>query len=170
MAVIRIEENEKFLVLRKKYRPPDFFVTSPVASPSNSEMGSRMFFNTPAQSPTNSPRQPPPYRPPPPADTPPVVPPRRRSSTPKYEPYDEMVTPQRRRTLEEDSNRNEWEHPKENIPMIAVDDAGDAENELKISVKERMQKFNRMASESDGPKLPVSPSRKRLDKVGDFFF
>lgn len=121
-------------------------MSSVVSSPSHSEMGSRMFFNTPAQSPTNSPRQPPPYRPPPPADTPPVVPPRRRSSTPKYE------------EIRRQDESPDWE----NVPT------DDAENEAKISVKERMQKFNRMASESDGPKLPVSPSRKRLDKVGDF--
>lgn len=201
VAVIRHEENEKFLVLRKKYRPPEFVsgFVSPGASPSpsGSEMGSRMFFNTSATSPVGgSPRQPPPYRAPPPPDTPPVVPPRRRSSTIKWEAGEDGSTPQRRASgtpkwENAEETRPKWDNSEElaspstpkwetsggssprwdapdpvNTPAsVGIDDVIDVDAEQKISVKERMQKFNRMASENDGPKVPVSNARRRLDKV-----
>lgn len=81
---------------------------------------------------------------------------------------DAPPVPPRRRSL---SDKLKLENQNENIPrarpMTMAAEATDmeSENDRKISVKERMQKFNRMASESDLPKVPVTSNKKKLDKV-----
>ncbi|XP_054276571.1 ankyrin repeat domain-containing protein SOWAHA-like [Macrosteles quadrilineatus] len=168
-TIVRSDEGEKYLVLKKKYRTPsiqshDQFspVPTPDLNPSSSmsslySLGDKRSMAhsvsqdsldsaTSATSPT---RQPPPYRPPPPptpvSDAPPV-PPRKKSTGSNKE------------------NSPEVQGRPTTIGAEAEVDESDPEN--KISVKECMQKFQRMASESALQKAHLPASKKRFDKGG----
>ncbi|KAL0280415.1 UNVERIFIED_CONTAM: hypothetical protein PYX00_001710 [Menopon gallinae] len=170
VAVIRTEDNEKYLVLKKKFRPPDYAgdPASSCSSPSPSSPSPRQLYEPQFPSP---PRQPPPYRaPPPPVPSPvPKIGPAPDASqsaptTPLSE-CDQNVppVPPRRRSLPE-KEHHESPRPR---PMDGTAEM-DGDPEKKISVKERMQKFNRMASESDLQRVPAGNAKKKVDKVSPF--
>ncbi|XP_067203837.1 ankyrin repeat domain-containing protein SOWAHA isoform X2 [Linepithema humile] len=184
LATIKNEEGEKFLVLKKKYRQPflDFSSPQKVGSP----------LATPDLATPVSPlREPPPYRPPPPA---PLSPSSSNSQTSFEEPTtptseredsrndnSEVGTsmssppvPPRRKSQDKFKVEN-----KENVDKnrgsfseaaIKEDEATMTANHAsaeQLSVRERMQRFNRMASETDlhaRPTDPTTPVRKRADK------
>ncbi|XP_050462821.1 ankyrin repeat domain-containing protein SOWAHB isoform X2 [Cataglyphis hispanica] len=187
LATIKNEEGDKYLVLKKKYRQPflDFSpsqsVGSPLASPD-------------LATPVSPLREPPPYRPPPPAplspssnsshasldestmsisgrendqknDNPdassasvPPVPPRRKSQDKLKMENKENV----------DKNKNGFSET-----VIKEDETATTTNLAsaeQLSFRERMQRFNRMASETDLPAKPndtTSSARKRADKGAD---
>ncbi|XP_067203836.1 ankyrin repeat domain-containing protein SOWAHC isoform X1 [Linepithema humile] len=187
LATIKNEEGEKFLVLKKKYRQPflDFSSPQKVGSP----------LATPDLATPVSPlREPPPYRPPPPA---PLSPSSSNSQTSFEEPTtptseredsrndnSEVGTsmssppvPPRRKSQDKFKVEN-----KENVDKnrgsfseaaIKEDEATMTANHAsaeQLSVRERMQRFNRMASETDlhaRPTDPTTPVRKRADKGAD---
>lgn len=184
LAVIQTEDNEKYLILKKKYRPPGYVgdFTSPAPTPSPSSPSNRNYFDAPSPN-ISPPRAPPPYRaPPPPASTPspkshqypipenqyPIPEPLHSLNISREFEQEAPPVPPRRRSL---SDKLKLENQNENIargrPMTMASESTDMENDgdRKISVKERMQKFNRMASESDLPKVPVTSNKKKLDKV-----
>ncbi|XP_011644803.1 uncharacterized protein LOC105431963 isoform X2 [Pogonomyrmex barbatus] len=184
LATIKNEEGEKYLVLKKKYRQPFLDLSSPkqVASP----------LATPDLATPVSPlREPPPYRPPPPAplspsssnfhasledgatsisvreknDDPesiasvssPPVPPRRKSQDKLKVENKENVD--RNRNSSSEAVIKEDEGPTTTNPSSAE----------QLSFRERMQRFNRMASETDlhaRPNDTTVPARKRTDKDG----
>lgn len=183
MAIIRTEGDEKFLILKRKFRPPSMEEcnsTSPSFITSSANI--RMPLESAPRSITPH-RQPPPYRaPPPPCVTPtksnssspvPSVTPTSTSAvttptSPTNNGFEEPpVVPLRKKSTSEKTK-------KEHIVDTAVQpkplgsESGDVEPECerKISVKERMQKFNRMASESDLPKIPTNNFKKKVEKVG----
>lgn len=173
VAVIRTEENEKYLVLKKKFRPPDYSgdPLGSSSSPSPSSPNPRQLYEPQFPSP---PRQPPPYRaPPPPAPSPAA------KTSPVFEaclsvsaPTTPLVecdqnvppVPPRRKSLPEKDHHE----PARSRPMEGATEV-DGEQEKKISVKERMQKFNRMASESDLQRVPTGSSKKKVDKVSSSY-
>ncbi|EEB19215.1 conserved hypothetical protein [Pediculus humanus corporis] len=190
VAVIRTEGDEKYLILKRRFRPPgleECFSSSPssLSLSSNSKM--------PSESNTGnnnlSVRQPPPYRAPPPPVTPTKSPQSSSPLTPvsptsifptsaispsspdKTNVEDPPSVPVRKKSLTEKIKK---EHHSDMSKSSSGDSStGDVELECerKISVKERMQKFNRMASESDLPKIPSTTTttttnnvKKKLDK------
>ncbi|XP_077257122.1 ankyrin repeat domain-containing protein SOWAHC-like isoform X1 [Temnothorax americanus] len=187
LATIKNEEGEKYLVLKKKYRQPFLDLSPPkqVASP----------VTTPDLATPVSPlREPPPYRPPPPAPlspssssshasleesaspismreknddsesvgvasmSSPPVPPRRKSQDKLKVENKENVDRNRNSTSETVIKENE---------AVTTTNPSSAEQ---LSVRERMQRFNRMASETDlhaRPNETTVPARKRTDKGAD---
>ncbi|XP_011863134.1 PREDICTED: ankyrin repeat domain-containing protein SOWAHB isoform X2 [Vollenhovia emeryi] len=185
LATIKNEEGEKYLVLKKKYRQPFLDLSSP------KQAGSPLA--TPDLATPVSPlREPPPYRPPPPAPlspsssgshasleeslasasarernddsgsvassasaSSPPVPPRRKSQ-------DKLKVENKENV---DRNRN-----SSSEAVIKEDEAVPTTNPSsaeQLSVRERMQRFNRMASETDlhaRPNETTVPARKRTDK------
>lgn len=165
LAQTRTNGNEKLLILKPKYKdslhPP---APSPHHDPRNS-LGipvSPSF--TGADFSPSVPRQPPPYRPPPPptpspnvsidsvslnasvgseASSTPQAPPRRRSA-------DKMRSTEAAARAESLENK---------VNGTDVDDGGD---KLTVSVKERTQKFNRLASVED--ELSTSPRQQQKEK------
>lgn len=174
LAHIRLENDEKFLVLKSKYLPstPEIAqAVNPQFDPRNS-IGIPLSPNAPPEFPIppqlqRTPnRQPPPYRPPPPV-TPsspssislnslsnismtslnslpseaPQAPPRRRSA-------DKLISANNNNNNKE----NEFNAAAFNTPKKEENPVGE---DLTVSVKERTQKFNRMASIED--ELSSSP-------------
>ncbi|KAG8297816.1 hypothetical protein J6590_026974 [Homalodisca vitripennis] len=165
-------QGEKYLVLKKKYRTPslqssDSFasaLTSPDINPSpsmtslHSMADKRSISHSTSQdsldSATSPTRQPPPYRPPPP----PVV------STPPSTPVSDAppVPPRKKSTGSNKENSPEVTGRPTTIGAEADVEESDPEN--KISVKECMQKFQRMASESALQKAHLPAVKKRFEK------
>ncbi|CAK9802843.1 Ankyrin repeat domain-containing protein SOWAHB [Anthophora plagiata] len=191
LATIKNEEGEKYLVLKKKYRqnPVEILSTEEIASP----------IATPDLATPVSPlRVPPPYRPPPPAPlsppannsntyreelcsnfardeaginarkngvdhvetgfstSSPPVPPRRKSQ--------DKIKIENKENV--DRNRGGSE------AVIKEDEAVTANpgSTEQLSFRERMQRFNRMASETDlqgRPNGSITPTKKRSDKGAD---
>ncbi|XP_011160241.1 ankyrin repeat domain-containing protein SOWAHB [Solenopsis invicta] len=190
LATIKNEEGEKYLVLKKKYRQPFLDLSSP------KQVGSPLATPDLATSPLSplSPlREPPPYRPPPPA---PLSP----SSSSSHVSLEESATsisirvkngnlaepgasassppvPPRRKSQDKlkvenkenvDKNRNSTSETviKED-EVVTTTNPSSAEQ---LSVRERMQRFNRMASETDlhaRHNDTTVPARKRADKGAD---
>nr|XP_034185884.1 ankyrin repeat domain-containing protein SOWAHB isoform X10 [Osmia lignaria] len=191
LATIKNEEGEKYLVLKKKYRQNSLDLSSPEQSESP--------IATPDISTPVSPlRLPPPYRPPPPAPQSPSS--NNGSSQPEEScsnfvleeaaingeknDVDRTETglstssppvPPRRKSQDKIKIEN-----KENVDrnkggseaVIKEDEAvvvnpGSTEQ---LSFRERMQRFNRMASETDlqgRPNGAITPTKKRSDKGAD---
>lgn len=174
VAVIRIEGEEKFLVLKRKFRPPGLEECLSPPTPSAPTPNVRSSVESLNQSITSS-RQPPPYRAPPP---PSVTPTKSNPSSPlNSSPTTSPSTPTNKLPdeppLAPARKRNSLDKAKKELNVDMVPQQGksetlenESEGERKISVKERMQKFNRMASESDLLKVPVSNNpKKKIDKV-----
>ncbi|XP_029669385.1 ankyrin repeat domain-containing protein SOWAHB isoform X2 [Formica exsecta] len=187
LATIKNEEGDKYLVLKKKYRQPflDFSppqsVGSPLASPD-------------LATPVSPLREPPPYRPPPPAPLSPssnsshasleesAMPISGRENDQKNDNPDTSSpsvppVPPRRKSQDKLKLEN-----KENVDknksgfsetVIKEDETTTTTNPTsaeQLSVRERMQRFNRMASETDLPARPndtTTSARKRADKGAD---
>ncbi|XP_006558996.1 ankyrin repeat domain-containing protein SOWAHB isoform X2 [Apis mellifera] len=189
LATIKNEEGEKYLVLKKKYRqlPIDLGISDQITSP----------INTPDISTPLSPlRVPPPYRPPPPAPlSPPTNNTNREESCSNFDREEAAINarkngvesveagfstpsppvPPRRKSQDKVKMEN-----KENVDrnrggseaVIKEDEAvatnpGSTEQ---LSFRERMQRFNRMASETDlqgRPNGTITPTKKRSDKGAD---
>ncbi|KYN42184.1 Ankyrin repeat domain-containing protein 56 [Trachymyrmex septentrionalis] len=181
LATIKNEEGEKYLVLKKKYRQPFLDLSPP------KQVGSPLATSN-LTTPVSPLREPPPYRPPPPA---PLSP----SSSNSHVSLEESATPISTREKNDDSEPSSSMSPpvpprrksqdklkvenKENVDrnrnssleaVIKEDEAVTTTNSSsaeQLSVRERMQRFNRMASETD---LHVRhndttvPVRKRTDK------
>ncbi|RLU17573.1 hypothetical protein DMN91_009809 [Ooceraea biroi] len=187
LATIKNEEGEKYLVLKKKYRQPSLDMSSPL------QAGSPLA--TPDLSTPESPlREPPPYRAPPPASLSPISNNSQaiiEEATPSIFAREEQIddnsepgasvssppVPPRRKSQDKLKMEN-----KENIDKIATgvldvaikEDATSTTTNPpsaeQLSVRERMQRFNRMASETD----PVArtndaatPIRRRADRGAD---
>ncbi|XP_011690652.1 PREDICTED: ankyrin repeat domain-containing protein SOWAHC isoform X4 [Wasmannia auropunctata] len=182
LATIKNEEGEKYLVLKKKYRQPFLDLSSP------KQVGSPLATSD-LTTPVSPLREPPPYRPPPPA---PLSP----SSSSSHASLEESATPISAREKNDDSEPStSMSSPpvpprrksqdklkvenKENVDrnrnssseaIIKEDEAVTTTNPSsaeQLSVRERMQRFNRMASETDLPARPndtTAPTRKRADK------
>ncbi|XP_011690649.1 PREDICTED: ankyrin repeat domain-containing protein SOWAHB isoform X2 [Wasmannia auropunctata] len=185
LATIKNEEGEKYLVLKKKYRQPFLDLSSP------KQVGSPLATSD-LTTPVSPLREPPPYRPPPPA---PLSP----SSSSSHASLEESATPISAREKNDDSEPStSMSSPpvpprrksqdklkvenKENVDrnrnssseaIIKEDEAVTTTNPSsaeQLSVRERMQRFNRMASETDLPARPndtTAPTRKRADKGAD---
>ncbi|XP_072767642.1 uncharacterized protein [Anoplolepis gracilipes] len=189
LATIKNEEGDKYLVLKKKYRQPflDFSppqsVASPLASPD-------------LATPVSPLREPPPYRPPPPAP----LSPSSNNSLPSFEEPTTPISgrendqkndnpdassasvssppvPPRRKSQDklklenkENVDRNKSGFSEAAIKedeTVTMTNSASAEQ---LSVRERMQRFNRMASETDLPARPNDTTnlvRKRADKGTD---
>nr|XP_012146169.1 PREDICTED: ankyrin repeat domain-containing protein SOWAHB isoform X3 [Megachile rotundata] len=185
LATIKNEEGEKYLVLKKKYRqsPLDLSTAEQSASP----------IATPDLATPVSPlRVPPPYRPPPPA-------PQSPSSNNGNPQQDESSFVHEEATINEQKNgetgfstssppvppRRKSQDKiklenKENVDrnkggseaVIKEDEAVVANpgSTEQLSFRERMQRFNRMASETDlqgRPNGAITPTKKRSDKGAD---
>ncbi|KAK9693018.1 hypothetical protein QE152_g34503 [Popillia japonica] len=161
LATTKTEGNEKFLILRPKYSQNEELIQAFTATPLSPQYDSRNAIG---------PRQPPPYRPPPPV-TPtsssdnisissstfsihsgsdldnPYAPPRKKLSEKKLE--------AELKALEND-NDNTTSLNDENLDQSDVKDV----EKQSISVKERMQKFNKMATAED----ELSPRQKDKKK------
>ncbi|KMQ94970.1 ankyrin repeat domain-containing protein 56 [Lasius niger] len=196
LATIKNEEGDKYLVLKKKYRQPflDFSPPQLVGSPATSPD---------LATPVSPLREPPPYRPPPPAPLSPLssnshasleqsmTPVSGRENEQQNDNSDASIVsvssppvPPRRKSQDKLKMEN-----KENVDknksgssevVIKEDETVATTNSAEqLSVRERMQRFNRMASETDLPARPndtTSHARKRADKgvyslriVRDFF-
>ncbi|XP_031776447.1 ankyrin repeat domain-containing protein SOWAHC isoform X3 [Apis florea] len=189
LATIKNEEGEKYLVLKKKYRqlPIDLGISDQMTSPINSPDIS---------TPLSPLRVPPPYRPPPPAPlSPPTNNANREESCSNFDREEAAINarkngvesvetgfsttsppvPPRRKSQDKVKMEN-----KENVDrnrggseaVIKEDEAvatnpGSTEQ---LSFRERMQRFNRMASETDlqgRPNGTITPTKKRSDKGAD---
>ncbi|KAL0105443.1 hypothetical protein PUN28_016835 [Cardiocondyla obscurior] len=180
LATIKNEEGEKYLVLKKKYRQPFLDLSPP------KQVGSPLAITPDSASPVSPLREPPPYRPPPPA---PLSP----SSSSSHASLEENATvardkndnmesvatvssppvPPRRKSQDKlkvenkenvDRNRNSSETSIKEDETVTTTNPTSAEQ---LSVRERMQRFNRMASETDlhsRPNEATTPTRKRTDK------
>jgi hypothetical protein len=168
LAQTKTEGDDKFLTLKTKYHnyleSPKPTLSQPAFPPSDprNSLGIPV---SPDCSPSKSPahRQPPPYRPPPPVtptnsldnvslssimsaqDVTPQAPPRRKAAD-------------RQKSLDEEST-----------PTRQINNGGDVNNcdeKQTVSVKERMEKFNRMASMEDelSPRQPKSAERSKVNK------
>ncbi|KAJ8928496.1 hypothetical protein NQ314_018945, partial [Rhamnusium bicolor] len=163
LAHTKTEADEKVLILKTKYLnsldpPPSSLATSVISSPQCDPRNSIGIPISPVQS-DPSPRQPPPYRPPPPVCSPspsldnvslgsllslnetPQAPPRRRDS-------------ERAKLSAEDST------PKK----ASTETDNGSDDKQTVSVKERTQKFNRLASVDDelSPRQPKSAEKEKL--------
>lgn len=175
LAIIKNQNNEKWLILKKKYFPKESEEVEPPKVPDTPSVQDTSLESNVA---------PPPYRPPPPLqlnqdfnilsnlipetssdnalempnsvskeslssasaeEIPPKVHPRRKSS-------DKSVSEKNSSTCHRTSIPNQDAFEDENIPPTLSTSRSDSmlvENEQTISVKERKKMFNRMASESD---------------------
>ncbi|XP_060534723.1 uncharacterized protein LOC132707074 [Cylas formicarius] len=166
LAHTKTEDNEKVLILKSKYLS---FTESPPHSPSGGAWDPRNALGIPTFplaecSPQNTPvRQPPPYRNPPPVASPsPSLSSVSLSSStttlsepPQNEP---PQAPPRRR----DSEKRRSKESLSDAAQREVD-AG-SEDKASISVKERTQKFNRMASTEDelSPRVSKSAEKEKV--------
>lgn len=192
LATTKTEGNEKFLILRPKYSQNEELIQAFTATPLSPQYDSRNAIGLPPSSspalsfsefsPNNSPgpRQPPPYRPPPPV-TPtsssdnisissstfsihsgsdldnPYAPPRKKLSEKKLE--------AELKALEND-NDNTTSLNDENLDQSDVKDV----EKQSISVKERMQKFNKMATAEDELSPRQKDKKKQPERVSPVFF
>ncbi|XP_050433147.1 uncharacterized protein LOC126841015 [Adelges cooleyi] len=177
-TVIRGEDGEKYLMLKRRFRAAGCVGLSPEPSMSTAssltsltsypglssvhQSLSQDSLNDPTRfkqrSPMKSPsmRQPPPYRPPPsPSPSPKEYSPTKETAPP---------VPPRRKSADKirlgESNENDYDNSKAN------DKENDQQQQTQISVKDRTKKFNRMASESalQIASLQPSPNKKKIDK------
>ncbi|XP_076665288.1 ankyrin repeat domain family member sosondowah isoform X2 [Andrena cerasifolii] len=189
LATIKNEEGEKYLVLKKKYRQttlelsPTEQVGSPIASPDLATSVSPL-------------RAPPPYRPPPPAPLSPTAGNATREETCLNFAREDTAVDARKNGIERVETGFSTPSPpvpprrksqdkikienKENVDrnrggseaVIKEDEAVAANpgSTEQLSFRERMQRFNRMASETDlqgRPNGNITPTKKRSDKGAD---
>ncbi|KAK6628942.1 hypothetical protein RUM43_002759 [Polyplax serrata] len=184
VAVIRTEGDEKYLILKRRFRPPGMEdCLSPTTAPPTPSPS--LSVDSPSRSGTSH-RQPPPYRaPPPPSVTPtksnpgsPVSPlpgpmpsfQKSQTTTAGAHQEESPVVPARRKNSSEKAKKEQQHHTVITIPhKTSAPDVADGPepDDKKISVKERMQKFNRMASESDLPRMPVNNYKKKVEREDD---
>lgn len=175
LAQTKNDGNQKLLTLKPKYRdtgPPLQAPTSPVHSDPRNALGIPVSPLRPNNDFSLSPsthRQPPPYRPPPP----PVSSPNHSfdnvsiaSSNFSFSDFSTPQVPPRRKSTEKGRLADEQSPREEKIPKVA-ENGEESQEKQTISVKERTQKFNRMASIED--ELSSSPrqqkDKKKTDKV-----
>lgn len=167
LAQTKTEGDEKFLVLKTRYQNSLDYSRPSQLSPQTDPrlaLGIPLSPSLPDYSPSKSPahRQPPPYRPPPPVTSP-------TNSLDNISLSSIMsqqdVTPQapprrKQKSFDEDYSTPKCNNQEENGPN---------EEKQTVSVKERMEKFNRMASMEDelSPRQPKSAEKKR-EKVSQF--
>ncbi|XP_068989885.1 ankyrin repeat domain-containing protein SOWAHC isoform X1 [Neodiprion pinetum] len=189
LATIRNEEGEKYLVLKKKYRHAP--LSTSTSSSSLTESG--LPIPSSPSTPLSPLREPPPYRPPPPAAASPSsgsADPRDRQDlggddgSGKVVEENQSVSsppiPPRRKSQDklriENNNKENVLPEGEKIvddETAVGEDGGPASSTAsaeQLSVRERMQRFNRMASETDiqGPvNGSTTPNKKRSDKGTD---
>ncbi|XP_015429886.1 PREDICTED: ankyrin repeat domain-containing protein SOWAHB isoform X2 [Dufourea novaeangliae] len=190
LATIKNEEGDKYLVLKKKYRQSSLELSSP------EEIGSPIA--TPDITPVSPLRAPPPYRPPPPAPLSPTTTTAgtvREEPCSNFAREEAAIdtrkngghgvetgfstssppVPPRRKSQDKIKIEN-----KENVDrnrggaeaIIKEDEAvaGNPSSTEQLSFRERMQRFNRMASETDlqgRPNGTITPTKKRSDKGAD---
>ncbi|XP_063235251.1 ankyrin repeat domain-containing protein SOWAHB [Bacillus rossius redtenbacheri] len=176
IATIRNEQDEKYLVLKKKYRQAGSSIGSMDSAPVSPAPGmDRPAASPPPEEPQSPSRQPPPYRPPP-EPTPPASP--RSAPQPageeSWEGQPTPPVPPRRKSSDKLRAEN-----KENVPESGrrprtigaesgLDEDGnesEKEEEQILSVKEQMKKFNRLASENES--LQNFMTKKAVDKDVD---
>ncbi|XP_037075188.1 neural Wiskott-Aldrich syndrome protein-like, partial [Pollicipes pollicipes] len=171
LASIKLEDGEKYLVLKKKYRSG---LLAEVLSDVGSEY-SYVSHSTSSSTPDPPdlglpvPRAPPPYRPPPPPTAgygPPFPGPAPYQPPAAYSPgYRAVAAPGPERSPALD----EYYHVAESRPLradpqpLGLPSALEEERQKKISVKEQTQKFNRIASESQ--LLLPKQNNKRRDRA-----
>ncbi|RZC35665.1 hypothetical protein BDFB_013547, partial [Asbolus verrucosus] len=176
LAQTKTEDDEKFLILKTKYHnsldSPKLSQLSRVTHDPRNSLGIPHSPSYPMTdySPSKSPghRQPPPYRPPPPVSSPnssldnvslnsimsqdstPQAPPRRKAADRQKSLDDENSTPTKQVNHVEEKAVNNCE-----------------EKQQTVSVKERLEKFNRMASMEDelSPRQSKSAEKYKADKV-----
>ncbi|XP_047097953.1 ankyrin repeat domain-containing protein SOWAHA isoform X3 [Schistocerca piceifrons] len=193
LATMRNEDGEKYLILKKKHRipgavsPGGYASPSPSPSPSpsvesmvSSPGGLQYVSSESLVSPT---RQPPPYRPPPTLGAspqppspqyreppPPAAPPQLQGGGEPAAPEPTPPVPPRRKSSDRIRTEN-----KENIDVTkrpkaagaepaGKEDAGDPPEQL--SVKERTQVFNRLATEVDLHRAQAQPAKKKPERGG----
>ncbi|KAG5344599.1 SWAHC protein, partial [Acromyrmex charruanus] len=185
LATIKNEEGEKYLVLKKKYRQP-FLDLSPPKQAESPLATSNL------TTPVSPLREPPPYRPPPPAPLSPsssnshvsleesATPISTHEKNDESEPSSSMSSPPvppRRKSqdkLKVENKENVDRNRNSSLEAVIKEDEAimttNSSSAEQLSVRERMQRFNRMASETD---LHVRhndttvPVRKRTDKGAD---
>ncbi|XP_018576011.2 ankyrin repeat domain-containing protein SOWAHC [Anoplophora glabripennis] len=158
----KTEGDEKVLILKTKYLnsldpPPSPKHPSLIPSPQNDPRNSIGIPLSPSL-PDFSPRQPPPYRPPPPVSSP--------SASLDNISFGSLTSlnetpqaPPRRRDIERTKSVAEETTPKKG----SCDADANNEDKQTVSVKERTQKFNRLASVEDelSPRQPKSPEKSK---------
>ncbi|XP_043518436.1 ankyrin repeat domain-containing protein SOWAHC isoform X2 [Frieseomelitta varia] len=192
LATIKNEEGEKYLVLKKKYRQNSLELTTPdqISSPIGTPDVA-----TPLVSPL---RVPPPYRPPPPAPlSPPANNASTRREEPclnfsreeatinaRINDADRVETgfstssppvPPRRKSQDKIKieNKENVDRNRGGSEAVIKEDEAVATNPgstEQLSFRERMQRFNRMASETDlhgRSNGTITPTKKRSDKGAD---
>ncbi|XP_044014737.1 ankyrin repeat domain-containing protein SOWAHB isoform X2 [Aphidius gifuensis] len=188
LATIKNEDGEKYLVLKKKYRTNFEDVTTKYYD-SGSPISTSDF-----STPTSPVRDPPPYRPPPPAPLSPTSSDISSPSSSSYRVADDLyatvnkrnhsevnspiasppIVPPRRKSqdkfrLENKENNISIDKLNNSLAEEIKDDDGTSGNsgiELP-SFRERMQRFNQMACETDLPGRPngtTTPTKKRTEK------
>lgn len=182
LAQTKTEGTEKLLILRPKYRDTGPVSTAPALSPVSpyrsdlrNSVGipiSPTYNSAGIQTPPrhSKPRQPPPYRPPPPPVSPPDTSDTISISSSTFS-FTETNTPQappRRKSTEK--GRSSFDGASENgtSNQSITDSPEDNQEKTPVSVKERMQKFNRMASVEDelSPSPRQQKEKKKTEKVG----
>ncbi|XP_076248282.1 uncharacterized protein LOC143188106 isoform X1 [Calliopsis andreniformis] len=190
LATIKNEEGEKYLVLKKKYRqnlelPTTEQIGSPIATPD-------------LATPVSPLRVPPPYRPPPPAPISPQssgVNTSREESCSNFAREEAAIdarkngidrvesgfstssppVPPRRKSQDKIKieNKENVDRNRGGSEAVIKEDEAVATNpgsSEQLSFRERMQRFNRMASETDlqgRPNGTITPTKKRSDKGAD---
>ncbi|XP_029156939.1 ankyrin repeat domain-containing protein SOWAHC isoform X2 [Nylanderia fulva] len=190
LATIKNEEGDKYLVLKKKYRQPFLDFSSPQL------VGERSLASPDLATPVSPLREPPPYRPPPPAPLSPLSSSSHSSFEQPTTPISEREIDQKNDNIDASSvsvssppvpprRKSQDKLKLENKENVDKNKSGVSEAVIKedetvtmtnavsaeqLSVRERMQRFNRMASETDLPARPndtTSPAKKRVDKGAD---
>ncbi|XP_076649980.1 ankyrin repeat domain family member sosondowah isoform X1 [Halictus rubicundus] len=191
LATIKNEEGEKYLVLKKKYRQTILEFSTP------DEVGTPL--TTPdIVTPVSPLRAPPPYRPPPPAPLSPsaanvdMIPEELNSNFAQegaaidtrkngvhgvetgFSTSSPPVPPRRKSQdkIKIENKENVDKNKGGSEAVIKEDEAvtGNPSSAEQLSFRERMQRFNRMASETDLPGRPngtITPTKKRSDKGAD---
>ncbi|KAK2585750.1 hypothetical protein KPH14_010361 [Odynerus spinipes] len=186
LATIKNEEGEKYLVLKKKYRQASLDLSC--SDQTGSTQGSPV-----STAPVSPLREPPPYRPPPPAPLSPTS-----SNSQEISREDESRTnfevngeskdnsegtgsssassppvPPRRKGQEKLRMENKENIDKNRTDGVIKEDEIAAANPgsgEELSFRERMQRFDRMATETDlhgRPNGTTTPTKKRSDKGAD---
>lgn len=189
LATTKTEGSEKFLILRPKYNQNEDLLQSPSPSPLSPHHDSRSAIGLqPASSPVLSfsdfspvnspvPRQPPPYRPPPPV-TPTSSSDNISISSSNYSLHsasdlDNPYAPPRKKfsekKLEAELKALENDNSDSGNGEIADNDGKEVEKQS-ISVKERLQKFNKMASADDELSPRQKDKKKQPETVSHFYF
>ncbi|KAJ3660444.1 hypothetical protein Zmor_004893 [Zophobas morio] len=158
LAQTKTEGDEKFLILKTKYHNSP--TTPTLTFPPNDPRLSLGIPVSPDSSPAKSPahRQPPPYRPPPPVSSPTQSPDNISLSSVMSQDGTPQAPP-RRKAADRQKSVDEDATPTKRV---------EEEGEEKISVKERMEKFNRMASMDDelspSPRQNKTSEKSKIDK------